>query len=154
MLKNNGHLYIRTKTYPVEKIINAFVNSRENRKKEYDGVNFGGKHTQSKKLRTFVINGTTCYLCGLEGKFFAKERHKGEANWHFNLYGVATHKITGEQIEIQFTMDHIKPVAKKGSVKKIENLLPCCYRCNQEKADKHESEMTKIKWINKYEINR
>lgn len=81
-----------------------------------------------------------CVSCGLEGKYFAKERSakklkdgsgfKATAKtWHFNLYAV---RADGR--EILMTKDHVLP-RSKGGPDSLENLQTMCAPCNCWKQD-------------------
>lgn len=93
------------------------------------------------RYRMFALKGTRCVQCGIEGTFFALERHKGakevgkEKKYHFNVYAVSSN---GK--EVMLTVDHIKPKAKGGS-NKMKNLQPMCERCNIEKADSNQQQL-------------
>lgn len=73
------------------------------------------------------MNDCRCAGCGLEGKYFLKERHANTDVWHLNLYGV---KEDGS--EVMFTKDHIVPKCKAGP-DTLDNLQTMCYECNQTK---------------------
>ena len=77
----------------------------------------------------FKFKGTTCVYCGLEGTFFAVERHPNAMGWHLNLYAVDD---IGD--EVLMTKDHIVPRAK-GGPNTLDNLQPMCTLCNGDKAD-------------------
>ena len=48
----------------------------------------------------------------------------------------ANHFVAKEEvIKKLMTVDHIHPKSKNGS-NKLDNLIPSCYKCNQNKADK------------------
>jgi len=89
------------------------------------------------RYRTFVAKGLKCCVCGIEGTFFALERHiafskkqqKANPNgrYHFNLYGIDEN---GEEVLI--TKDHIIPVSKGGK-DTFKNLQTMCTNCNFEK---------------------
>lgn len=85
----------------------------------------------SHRYQTFVLKGTKCAKCGVEGKFFALECHtaNNSEKFHFNLYGIDKH---GE--EIMITKDHIIP-RSKGGKNVLSNYQPLCIKCNQQKAN-------------------
>ena len=84
----------------------------------------------SHRLWTFHEKGTACVNCGLEGVFFAKEKHHdGEESFHLNLYALDD---AGE--EVLLTKDHIVPKSKDGD-DHISNYQPMCAPCNEQKAD-------------------
>lgn len=79
-------------------------------------------------LRCFREHGATCRICGASATHAYIEEHDG------NAY-VAVYAIT-YGVEVQMTVDHIKPKSKGGSLSGLHNQQPMCQRCNQEKADK------------------
>jgi 5-methylcytosine-specific restriction endonuclease McrA len=83
------------------------------------------------RLFTFQQKGIKCSFCGVEGKFFVKERNLGSKleKFHLELYG-----IDHEGKEILMTKDHIFPVVKGGK-DNIENLQTACEKCNSKKGD-------------------
>ena len=84
------------------------------------------------RYRVFKIS-ATCAHCGVEGKFFALERHKfgNTERYHFNLYGIDK---AGD--EVMLTKDHIIPKARCGG-NSIDNMQTLCAVCNLKKADKY-----------------
>lgn len=58
----------------------------------------------SQRYQTFFTKGTKCVCCGIEGKYFAKEKGNNDKNYHLNLYAI---NDAGE--EILMTKDHIIP---------------------------------------------
>jgi len=88
----------------------------------------------SLRYQVFATKGTKCIACGLEGNFFALERHPNKQinasdRPHFNLYG-----FNDDGEEVLITKDHIIPRSKGGS-DKLENLQTMCYSCNWLKSD-------------------
>lgn len=71
--------------------------------------------------------------CGLEGTFFALERHHGQdtSKFHFNLYG---YNAKGE--EVMLTKDHREPKSRGGS-DGLHNLRVMCAPCNSKKGDRY-----------------
>lgn len=88
---------------------------------------------KSRRLMLFMHKGSNCVLCGVEGVYFALERHVHkngcQDNPHFNLYG-----CTKDGREILMTKDHILPRAQGGS-NKLKNLQTMCTRCNGKKGN-------------------
>ena len=115
----------RKEIYPIERVL-PFIGSEERR------INFDGDFIKIDTLRlmSFKVHGITCVKCGIKGEFFAKEKHKGDVSYHFNLY--ARNQL-GE--EVLMTRDHIIPLSKGGS-EVIENLQTMCSVCNQIKDNK------------------
>lgn len=83
----------------------------------------------SKRLQTFYITGTKCVKCGLEAKYFIKEKSRPDEPYHLNLYGVNKY---GD--EVLFTKDHIMPKSKGGK-DDITNFQTMCKTCNFDKSD-------------------
>ncbi len=85
----------------------------------------------SMRYKNFKAHGVVCVQCGLEGTFFALERHNNQntRKWHFNLYAIET-----DGLEVLMTKDHIHPKAK-GGPEKLDNFQPMCSFCNSNKAD-------------------
>lgn len=76
---------------------------------------------------------STCPCCGgIEGKYFAKERHLQDKSYHLNLYAVDDN---GD--EILMTKDHIMP-RSKGGIDDISNYQTMCKLCNEAKGNKLE----------------
>ncbi len=84
----------------------------------------------SKRLQTFRRRGIKCIRCGIEGKYFYKERHRVDIGYHFNLYA-----INDKNEEILMTKDHIIPKSKGGK-DRLDNFQTMCSICNEDKADK------------------
>jgi hypothetical protein len=100
-----------------------------------------------KKLDEDVINfnyinlklvarlGTKCFLCGLEGAFFAKEYLIANGDLPFKcgrLYALQLYAIKDGE-EILINRDHILPKSKGGKGN-LNNLQPTCFDCNQNKS--------------------
>ncbi len=90
-------------------------------------------YIDSPRYLTFRHKGVKCVRCGLEGLYFAIERHKinNSANperYHLNLYGRAPK--SGD--EVMLTIDHIVPDSR-GGARELENLQPMCSLCNSRK---------------------
>lgn len=77
-----------------------------------------------------------CVTCGIEGKFFAKERHLrrdgevGGKRYHLNLYAV-----THDGHEVLMTKDHRIPRSEGGS-DSLDNLDTMCGPCNWKKGSR------------------
>lgn len=84
------------------------------------------------RLQTFIQKGLVCSCCGLEGRYFAVERHKSrkdkECRYHVNLWGV--HPRTG--VEVLFTHDHTLSRANGGE-DSLSNTTTMCAPCNSKK---------------------
>lgn len=84
----------------------------------------------SQRYQTFFTKGTKCVCCGIEGKYFAKERGDKAISYHLNLYAI---NDAGE--EVLMTKDHIIPKSKGGK-NDISNYQPMCVICNVKKGNK------------------
>lgn len=121
----------RKEQYPIDAVLvhvrgNTNVSNRDLLYMEFDGDRV---KIRSDRLLVFKRKGTKCVTCGIEGKFFAKEKHPKDKSWHFNLYAI---KGNGE--EVLMTKDHIKPKAK-GGTDALYNYQPMCIECNAKKGD-------------------
>jgi len=91
-------------------------------KVELDGDMIKGN---SQRYQLFFTKGMKCVCCGIEGKYFAKERKSGSKDsYHLNLYGVDKNGN-----EMLMTKDHIIP-ASKGGKNHISNYQTMCVKCN------------------------
>lgn len=126
-LKNQS--YIRKGTYSIEE---TFAKIKPYLKVDQVGkgakINFDGDmiYPNSQRYQTFYYTGTKCSCCGLEAKYFAKEKDsKSKLDlYHLNLYG-----IDENGKEVLFTKDHIFPYSKGGR-NHISNYKTMCERCN------------------------
>lgn len=89
----------------------------------------------SMRYKTFT-KGTSCVICGREGRYFRLEKNALHADtegnsWHFNLYSI---EHNGD--EILMTKDHVIP-RSKGGRSKVSNMQTLCYRCNTKKGNGH-----------------
>ena len=86
----------------------------------------------SLRYQTFKENGTSCAICGIDGKFFAKERHistsKQDGPYHFNLYA-----LDKDGKEVIMTKDHIIARCNSGN-DSLKNLRTLCSPCNLNKS--------------------
>ncbi|MDF2533976.1 MAG: hypothetical protein K0R18_133 [Bacillales bacterium] len=125
--KIKNKLMIRKEMYSIEevllKIVPIYTKKKESR------VDFDGDliAMNSHRYHNFHAHGVVCVTCGLEGKYFVKEKFKDDNSFHFNLYA-----INADGNEVLMTKDHI--VAKsKGGLDRLENYQPMCTICNKEK---------------------
>jgi len=122
--------YDRLRTYTVGQVLKYVSLNPEDKPKT---VNFAGEpiFMGSKRYLNFKRNGCVCVECGLEGTYFALEKHKYQRTpkYHFNLYGKDE-----KGKEIMLTKDHIMPRAKGGS-EDLDNFQPMCSTCNTRKGD-------------------
>jgi len=122
--------YIRKEIYSIEDVLKHV--KLDSTKK--DIIDFDGDPMKigSDRYKTFKFKGLVCVKCGLEGKFFAKEKFIKQSlieSYHFNLYAI---NENGE--EVLMTKDHIQPKSKGGK-DFIENYQPMCTICNEEKGN-------------------
>lgn len=106
-----------------------FEKLKKDAKVELDGDIINGN---SQRYQLFFIKGTKCTCCGIEGKYFAKEKRINDKSYHLNLYG-----IDDNGQEVLITKDHIIPKSKGGK-DVLENYQTMCVRCNKEKGNKTE----------------
>jgi len=122
----------RKETYTIDQVLVHVRGNTNVRDKNKLFMTFNGDQVKirSDRLLTFKRKGTKCTKCGVEGKFFAKERVVGSTGyWHMNLYA-----INKDGQEVLMTKDHIVPKAK-GGASALYNYQPMCSRCNGEKGD-------------------
>jgi len=91
--------------------------------REYDGQRV---NMASLRLQAFARDGGKCVACGLQGAYFAVERHERDHSCHLNLYAVK------DGVEVLMTKDHIHPRALGGK-DHPDNLQTMCQPCNQAK---------------------
>jgi hypothetical protein len=127
---NKSHQnYIRKGIYSIEDVLSKTI--MDDTKGRNDLIEFDGDkiHMASDRYKTFLTSGTKCVDCGLEAKYFAKERDWKQLQYHFNLYGV---NDNGE--EILFTKDHVIPKSKGGK-NELSNYQTMCSKCNELKGN-------------------
>lgn len=125
---------IRKEIYSVEEVRDKvknvmFQDDKYLAKVEFDGDLVKGN---SQRYQTFFTNGCKCVKCGIEGKYFAKEKHFKDRSYHLNLYAVDENGN-----EVLMTKDHILPHSKGGS-DDISNYQTMCEPCNKAKGSKIE----------------
>ena len=103
-----------------------FEKDRRLAKVDFDGDLVKGN---SYRYQTFFTKGCKCVKCGIEGKFFAKERFPDNKVYHLNLYA-----IDQDGNEVLMTKDHIIPKSKGGS-SNISNYQTMCRICNKNKGN-------------------
>lgn len=96
---------------------------------KWNKVEFNGHlvNLASDRYKLFASKGIKCVECGIEGMFFALERHEHDVGYHFNLYAV---DAIGQ--EVLMTKDHIVPKAL-GGPNNLKNYQTMCVRCNKDK---------------------
>lgn len=119
---------IQKEVYTVDQVLsNVIPYTKEKHYVDFDGDNM---KMESQRYRLFKRDGCKCVICGIEGTFFRKERHKHDITYHFNLYG-----IDNNGDEVLMTKDHI--IAKKNGGKDyMSNYQVMCVDCNREKGHK------------------
>lgn len=123
------HAYVRKGVLPAEDVLPLIcVPPQTKTHRKLFGVRV--KMT-SARLRLFATKGIRCIACGLEGKYFALEKHQkaDTEKYHLNLYGKNCY---GE--EVMLTQDHVVPKSKGGS-NDLSNLQVLCEHCNVRKSD-------------------
>ena len=87
----------------------------------------------SQRYQLFLSKGCTCVNCGIEGKYFARERTKEQKeSYHLNLYA-----LDENSEEVLMTKDHIIPKSKGGK-NYLGNYQVMCVKCNVEKGNSYE----------------
>lgn len=126
---------IRKSTHEIEMIHSIvkdvlFEPDKRNAKVNLDGDRIKGN---SHRYQTFFTKGLRCACCGIEGKYFAKEKGKNAKSYHLNLYAVDK-----DGNEVLMTKDHIVPKSKGGQ-DHIDNYQTMCKICNLAKGNKMET---------------
>ena len=121
----------RKSTHSIEQIRELtkgvlFEKDKRNAKVELDGDIIKGN---SQRYQTFFTKGIKCACCGIEGKYFAKEKVSCDKSYHLNLYA-----IDENGKEVLMTKDHILPKSKGGK-DEIDNYQTMCIRCNEAKGN-------------------
>ena len=78
----------------------------------------------SQRFQTFFTKGLKCACCGIEGKYFGKEKDFNAARYHLNLYA-----LDESGNEVLMTKDHIVP-RSKGGASELYNYQIMCVKCN------------------------
>lgn len=78
----------------------------------------------SQRFQTFFTKGLKCACCGIEGKYFGKEKDFNAARYHLNLYA-----LDESGNEVLMTKDHIIP-RSKGGASELYNYQTMCVKCN------------------------
>lgn len=79
------------------------------------------------RLQTFARHGIRCTRCGIEGRFFYKERRTGDSAFHFNLYATDP-----EGNEVLMVKDSVFPKSS-GTTDDLRNWQTMCAPCKQSK---------------------
>ncbi len=125
---------LRKETYSIEKVHDKVKDVLFEKDKRLAKVDFDGDLIKgnSQRYQIFFTKGCKCVVCGIEGKYFAKEKHIQDKSYHLNLYAVDDN---GD--EILMTKDHILP-RSKGGINDISNYQTMCKLCNEAKGNKLE----------------
>lgn len=138
MKKKKLSTYVRKGIFKPTHVF-PFVVSQTNFSKNFigdDKENYS-VNMSSQRYNLFKYKGVTCKHCGIEGKYFALEKHRNgnSKRFHFNLYGI---NDIGQ--EIMMTKDHIIPKSK-GGPNKLSNYQTLCTKCNRKKDNKDENKI-------------
>lgn len=126
---------IRKEIYTIEEVRNKVKDVLFEKNRNYSRVDFDGDLIKgnSQRYQTFFTKGCKCVVCGIEGKYFAKEKHLNSKRYHLNLYA-----IDDNGDEVLMTKDHIIP-RSKGGIDDISNYQTMCEPCNKAKGNKLEN---------------
>lgn len=132
--------YERKEVYGIDEVLSKRL-SPELEKGSETEVEFDGDRMYMNSLRyeVFDVKGTACCSCGVEGRYFAKERDKKAKRYHFNLYGVDDN---GK--EVMLTKARIVP-KNNDVVDSVENYQTMCRACHHKKAKPVSSSMEESK---------
>ena len=128
---------IRGNKYSINEVLSKITNDR--RKVDFDGDLI---YMNSMRYKNFKFHGIKCVKCGLEGKYFVKEKSKNNEPYHFNLYA-----INEQGHEILMTKDHIIPKAQGGK-NRLSNYQTMCVKCNNKKGDGLKKKIIEVNDIN------
>lgn len=121
----------RKEVIPIDEVENAMKDKLFEPNKVASMIEVRGDliKSNSHRYQTFFTNGTKCTCCGIEGKYFAKEKHLGDGHFHLNLYGIDEN---GE--EVMMRSHHIKDKRTKSKI-----YYPICSRCKEKMGHTKES---------------
>ncbi|MFR3656757.1 MAG: hypothetical protein ACLTWK_00555 [Eisenbergiella sp.] len=119
---NDGSNRERKEVYSIEQIREATKDVLYNWNNKKSKILLDGDYVRGNSLRfrTFFEKGCNCTKCGIEGKFFAKERYKynNGGSYHLELYAVDP---DGNEI-----------IMTKGIKDADGNRVPLCQKCHDE----------------------
>ena len=101
--------YIRKEIYSIDEVYDAVKDGLFEEKKTFVDMDGDMIKANSQRYQTFFTKGIKCCRCGIEGRYFAKEKNPNARRYHLNLYAV---DLDGK--EVMMTKDHIIPVSKGG----------------------------------------
>jgi len=119
--------YERKSVHTIDEVRELTKNVLFEKMKKRARVNLDGDMIKgnSQRYQLFFTKGMKCICCGIEGKFFAKERTAGRKDsYHLNLYG-----IDKKGDEVLITKDHIVAVSNGGK-NHLSNYQTMCMKCN------------------------
>ncbi len=121
----------RKENVSIEEVYNAVkdVLFEPDKRKAMVMINGDKIKGNSQRFQTFFTKGLKCACCGIEGKYFGKDKTFSDARYHLNLYA-----LDESGNEVLMTKDHIIP-RSKGGANHISNYQTMCERCNQEKGN-------------------
>lgn len=130
----NPRNMIRKERYSIEEVLSKakpFMHlnkSKQETKADFDGDSM---KMASDRYKCFINSGIKCVCCGIRGRYFYKEKDRGQKRevYHFNLYA-----LDSDGNEIMMTKDHIIPKSKGGK-DKLDNYQTMCSNCNEAKGD-------------------
>lgn len=79
-----------------------------------------------RRLKVFATRGLLCYRCEKRQGIYLIKAHDFHGNTHVDIYTEDFHLMT---------VDHFIPKCE-GGTDNIQNLFPCCNRCNSKKGRK------------------
>lgn len=123
---------IRKEIYSIDEVKEKIQDVLFETRRGFSKIDFDGDLIKgnSQRYQTFFTKGCKCVTCGIEGKYFAKERLIDQSTYHLNLYA-----IDKNGNEVLMTKDHILP-RSKGGANSINNYQTMCQPCNMKKANK------------------
>lgn len=124
----------RKEIYSIEEVEEKVKDVLFEKKRNLSKVDFDEDMIKgnSQRYQTFFTKGCRCVKCGIEGKYFVKEKHLKDISFHLNLYA-----IDENEKEILMTKDHIIPKSK-GGANDISNYQTMCKKCNEAKENRLE----------------
>lgn len=120
----------RKSKHSIEEVYKAVSSTMFNKRKTW--IMFRGDEIKatSQRYQLFFTKGMRCVNCGIEGRFFAKEKKLNDQRYHLNLYAV---NPNGQ--EVLMTKDHIVPQSMGGK-NTLDNYQTMCVVCNARKGNK------------------
>ncbi len=131
--------FVRKEIIPISEVENAVkdVMFCKNKRDSYVDIRGDIIKGNSQRFQTFFTKGLKCSCCGIEGKYFAKEKDPNAARYHLNLYAIDD----GE--EVLMTKDHIISWSKGGK-DDISNYQTMCEKCNKNKGNLQNNDLINL----------